>query len=53
MGVHYDSKGVCIMNDMEYAETLADMLRSLDDSTLQKAIDVFQATLDERKEQIA
>ena len=25
------------MNDMEYAETLADMLRSLDDSTLQKA----------------
>ena len=41
------------MNDMEYAETLADMLRSLDDYTLQKAIDVFQATLDERKEQTA
>ena len=41
------------MNDMEYAETLADMLRSLDDSTLQKAIDVFEKALDERKEQTA
>ena len=37
------------MNDMEYAETLADMLRSLDDSTLQKAIDVFEKALDERR----
>ena len=26
------------MNDMEYAETLAEMLRSLDDSTLQKQL---------------
>lgn len=33
------------MNDMEYAETLAEMLRSLDDSTLQKAIDVFEKRL--------
>lgn len=41
------------MNDMEYAATLADMLRSLDDSALQKAIDVFEKALDERKEQIA
>lgn len=41
------------MNDMEYAAALADMLRSLDESTLQKAIDVFQAALDERKEHVA